>query len=104
MGSEVGESADFVLAYARERGWQKSRTQLERRHRAGVVHPPRQVARGRGLGTVSIYPSGTAALFVEGSRARKHPADADRLRVVAARSAVPIDGVRAHLAALATLH
>ena len=59
-----GETADDVLAFARSAGWELSRPQLERRHRAGVIGRPQQVALGRGAGTVSTYPAGTKQQLV----------------------------------------
>ncbi|MEK6225499.1 MAG: hypothetical protein AABM40_04305 [Chloroflexota bacterium] len=104
MTDEQEEKAIFVLAYARERGWQLSRTQLERRHRAGVIHPPRQVARGRGAGTESIYPAGTAVLLLEGLELGDIPLTRIAFELWLRGRPVPMGGVRAHLAALATLH
>jgi hypothetical protein len=104
METDLGETTDFVLAYARERGWKLSRTQLERRHRAGVVHRPRQVAQGRGAGTMSLYPEGTAALIVEGLELGDIPLCRTAFELWLRGRPVPIDGVRAHVAALATLH
>lgn len=40
------EDAEGVLIVAAARGWTLSRMQLERRHRAGLIPRPRQVALG----------------------------------------------------------
>jgi len=99
-----GETADEVLMYARSRGWTISRTQLERRHRAGAIQSPRQVARGRGAGTVSIYPPGTSALIVEGLELGNLPLSRISFEMWLCGRPVPMDGVRDYLIATATLH
>lgn len=100
------EDAAFILAYAHQRGCKISRAQLERRHRAGVISRPRQQARDRGAGTVTIYPAGTAALLVEGLEigGTRMPLRPLAFELWLRGHPVPIDGVRAYLAALATLH
>jgi hypothetical protein len=100
-----GETADYVLTYARERGWTLSRPQLERRHRAGVIGQPRQVARGRGEGTVTIYPVGTAALLIEGLElvGLRGKLSELALELWLRDRPVPIKGVRARLRAVARL-
>src|SRR5207249_2690101 len=90
------EDADSVLAHAAARGWKLSRDQLERRHRAGVIGRPRQKGRGRGSGTVSIYPRGTAALLVEGLEigGARMPLRELAFQLWLRGRPVPIDGVR----------
>jgi hypothetical protein len=99
-----GETADEVLAHARSRGWTVSRTQLERRHRAGAIRRPQQFARGRGAGTVSVYPSGTGALLVEGLEIGNLPLSRIAFELWMRGRAVPLDGVRDYLMATAALH
>jgi hypothetical protein len=53
-------SADDLLALVRAAGFQLTRSQLARRHRAGLLATPRRVGAGRGHGTRTEYPSGTA--------------------------------------------
>jgi hypothetical protein len=105
-GSTDSEHPDFILEYARQRGWTISRAQLERRHRAGVVGRPRQHGRGRGLGTVTIYPAGTAELLVAGLEigGMRMPLRQLAFEMWLRGLPVPIEGVRAYLSALATLH
>jgi hypothetical protein len=102
----AGEAAAFVLAYAAARGWKLTRNQLERRHRAGVIARPEQHGRGRGSGTVSVYPSGTAALLVEGLElgGTRMPLRELAFELWLRGRPVPIEGVRAYLLATAHLH
>jgi hypothetical protein len=53
------ESADQLLELAGAAGYEVSRTQLARWHRADLLPRPRQAARGRGQGTETLYPPGT---------------------------------------------
>jgi len=54
------EGARDLLAAASEAGFVVSEAQLARWHRAGLLPRPRQLSLGRGKGTVTAYPSGTA--------------------------------------------
>lgn len=58
------QTRDEVLAVAAEAGFAISSDQLARWHRGGLLPRPRQVSRGRGRGTVTIYPRGTAEQVV----------------------------------------
>lgn len=101
-----GEDADFVLAYAAARGWKLTRSQLERRHRDGAIGRPRQHGRGRGKGTVSTYPVGTATLLVEGLEigGARMPLREVAFELWLRVRPVPMEGVRAYLMATANLH
>ena len=99
-----GETANEVLAYASARGWSLSRAQLERRHRAGLIPAPRQVARGRGAGTLSVYPAGTGALLAEGLEFGHLPLRRVAFELWLRGRPVRMAPVRAYLAATAELH
>jgi hypothetical protein len=100
-----GEEAEVVLASAAARGWRLSRSQLERRHRAGVICRPQQRGRGRGKGSLSIYPLGTAALLIEGLElGARMPLRELAFELWLRGRRVPMEGVRAYLMATAALH
>lgn len=102
----TGESADRVLAAAAARGWPITRAQLERRHRAGLIPRPRQVALGRGLGSATVYPPGSVEQLIAGleigSRVRALPAVAWELWFTG--RPVPMSDIRAYLEGVARLH
>lgn len=58
------ESREQVIAGASGLGYLVTPTQLARWHRAGLIPRPRQQALGRGRGTVTTYPAGTAAQVI----------------------------------------
>src|ERR1700733_9866438 len=58
------ESRDEVIQRALVLGYAVSPTQLARWHRAGLLPRPRQQALGRGRGTETLYPAGTALQVV----------------------------------------
>jgi hypothetical protein len=100
------EAAERLLAVAAARGWSLTRAQLERRHRAGLIPRPRQIALGRGLGSVTVYPAGSAEQLIAGleigSRVRALPAVAWELWF--AGRPVSMSDIRAYLEGLARLH
>jgi len=55
------ETFEDIRQAAQEAGYEITPTQLRRWHRAGLLGTPRQQALGRGRGTVTRYPPGTAA-------------------------------------------
>lgn len=59
--TEPWESRTEVLQAAHEAGCSLSAPQLGRLHRAGLIASPRTRSLGRGKGTVSEFPAGTAA-------------------------------------------
>ncbi len=66
-----GEPAEYLLATARAHEFRVSRTQLARWHRGGLLPRPTQRGLGRGRGTESVYPAGTAKLLLALLRVRK---------------------------------
>ncbi len=64
VDDETPEPALAVLHRAREAGFKVSAAQLARWHRSGLVPSPRQHSLGRGKGTQSLYPAGTASQVV----------------------------------------
>jgi len=58
------ESREYVIAYASGLGHHVTPTQLVRWHRAGLLPRPSQRPLGRGRGTMTTYPLGTAAQVV----------------------------------------
>jgi hypothetical protein len=58
------ESREHVIAYASGLGYLVTPTQLVRWHRAGLLPRPSQRSLGRGRGTTTTYPPGTAAQVV----------------------------------------
>ena len=55
----AGEPADELVAAAKAHGFNVSRPQMARWHRADLLPRPATPSRGRGLGRQSIYPPGT---------------------------------------------
>ena len=58
------ESREHVIAYASGLGYPVTPAQLARWHRAGLLPRPSQRPLGRGRGTMTTYPLGTAAQVV----------------------------------------
>jgi hypothetical protein len=58
------EPRDEVIKYAAKLGYVVTAPQLARWHRAGLLPRPRQQPLGRGRGTETVYPPGTAAQVV----------------------------------------
>lgn len=106
LPSSEDETADQLLSVAAARGWPLTRAQLERRHRAGLIPRPRQIALGRGLGSTTVYPAGTAKELIAGleigSRVRALPAVAWELWFTG--WPVPMTEVRKYLEGVARLH
>jgi hypothetical protein len=61
---EGNESREHVIAYASGLGYLVTPTQMVRWHRAGLLPRPSQRPLGRGRGTMTTYPLGTAAQVV----------------------------------------
>lgn len=61
---EALEPAEVVLHRAREAGFTVSAAELARWHRAGLVPLPHQQSLGKGKGTRSLYPAGTACQVI----------------------------------------
>ena len=61
-GSETPR--DRLLAAGRRAGFRVSESQLHRYQQRGIIPPPRQVPLGRGKGTRTVYPPGTAEHFI----------------------------------------
>lgn len=97
-------TAQFMLDLATSRGFEITRTQLARWHRAGVLPAPRQRSRGRGRGTETVYPPGTGQLLLAVCEARKHRRKLDEVAWALwwAGNDVPSEPVRAFLAKCAT--
>jgi hypothetical protein len=60
----AGVTADDLLTAARARSFDVSRPQLTRWHRAGLLGRPEQRSLGRGRGTETVYPEGSAEQLV----------------------------------------
>lgn len=65
------ESTEQVLKAAVGAGCPTSHDQLVRLHRFGIIPRPRQHSLGRGRGTVTLYPAGTAMLVIRASGLKK---------------------------------
>src|SRR5690348_2860734 len=62
MGGDLpNELASDLLAQAKAAGFAVSETQLARWSRAGLLPRPKQQSLGRGKGTQTVFPPGTAA-------------------------------------------
>ena len=59
--SHFVESAEFLLAQAKNAGFDVAAAALARWHRTGLLPRPRTRSLGRGRGTQTLYPEGTAA-------------------------------------------
>lgn len=73
------EPRDEVIRYAAAFGNKVSAAQLARWHRAGLLPRPRQQPLGRGLGTATLYPSGTSAQLVALCQIREEERRLDRV-------------------------
>ena len=62
------ESTEQVLKAAVGAGCPTSHDQLVRLHRFGIIPRPRQHSLGRGKGTVTLYPAGTAELVIRAAQ------------------------------------
>jgi hypothetical protein len=65
------ETLAQVLRYARLRGYLTSRPQIRRYQQSGLIPKPKQVGRGRGRGSETIYPSETGEQLVAARKALK---------------------------------
>lgn len=73
------ESRKHVIAYASGLGYLVTPTQLVRWHRAGLLPRPSQRPLGRGRGTMTTYPPGTAAQVVALCQIRDDERRLDRI-------------------------
>lgn len=64
MGTERGISQDDLLHHAAEHGFSVTKRQLVRWHQGGLLPRPMQRSMGRGKGTRTVYPPGTAEQLV----------------------------------------
>lgn len=62
--NEPGASSQDIIAAARRAGHRVTRAQLRRWHRFGLLTRPSQRGRGKGAGSTSVYPAGTAERVV----------------------------------------
>jgi hypothetical protein len=73
------EPREHVVAYASGLGYLVTSTQLVRWHRAGLLPRPSQRSLGRGRGTMTTYPPGTAAQVVALCQIRDDERRLDRI-------------------------
>jgi hypothetical protein len=73
------ESREHVIAYASGLGYPVTPAQLARWHRAGLLPRPSQRSLGRGRGTMTTYPPGTAAQVVALCQIRDDERRLDRI-------------------------
>jgi len=66
------ENAEFLLAAARQAGFQITVAQLHRWQREGLIPRPRQRGLGRARGSESLYPAGAARQVVRLCELRRH--------------------------------
>lgn len=78
MSESADQTREQVLLTAADAGCPVSAEQLARWHRAGLLPRPRQRSLGRGLGTVTVYPPGTASQVVALCRIRSGHRSLDR--------------------------